>query len=199
MLVFFPSFLPPTVCWDAAMNHVTVSYCSIVMGDTIAKSVFPQTSGSMIYNLTMLVVVCVVYFVADCGLKLGMRKVGCWECASMSTHCRIWRYLANSSLMSSVSFGTIEGEKCANINMPLKERWLGVQKRRSSPDPRLQLFLSAGKQSSLFIYHMARPPLLLTQHREMLRKPCDHEQGTNMGKIILENLPLVVGGIFLDL
>lgn len=42
--------------------------------ETIANSVFPQTSGSMTYNLTMLVVVCVVYFVADCGLRMGMRK-----------------------------------------------------------------------------------------------------------------------------
>ena len=48
-----------------------------------------------------------------------------------------------------------------------------VQKRRSSPDPRLQLFLSAGKQSPLFISHMARPPLLLTRDGEMLRKPCE--------------------------
>lgn len=61
--------------------------------------------------------------------------------------------------------------------MPLKAKMIrDVQKRRSSPDPRLiqlQLFLSAGKQSPLFISHMARPPLLLTQDREMLRKPCE--------------------------
>lgn len=57
-----------------------------------------------------------------------------------------------------------EGEKCANINMPLKEKWLGVHRtqvlltqswsRSNSPSP---------LGSPLFISHMAWPPVLLTQ------------------------------------
>lgn len=58
-----------------------------------------------------------------------------------------------------------------------------VQKKRSSPDPKLiqiQLFFSAGKKSPFFITHMAWPPLLLTQDREMLRKP---DQDMNRGPV----------------
>lgn len=71
--------LPDPVCWDAAMNPVIVTHGSIVMGDTLANSVFPQTvfPRSMTYRLTMFVVISAEYFVADCGLKMGMRKVGC--------------------------------------------------------------------------------------------------------------------------
>lgn len=97
-------------------------------------------------------------------------------------------YDTNSILMSSVSFRTIEEGKMCKHKHALKGQMIrGVQKRRSSPDPRLiqiQLFLSSGKQSPLFISHMAWPPVLLTQDREMLRKPCE-DMRTSMGKIIL--------------
>lgn len=95
-----------------------------------------------------------------------MRKVGSWNCAFQpmshedETDCRIWRHLPNGILMSSVSFSTIRGEKMCKHKHALKGKMIrGIQKR-SSPDPMLiqiQLFLSAGKQSSLFISHMARP------------------------------------------
>lgn len=92
-------------------------------------------------------------------------------------------------LMSPASSGTIEGEKCANINMPLKERWLGVHRtqvlltqswsRSNSPSP---------LGSPLFISHMARPPVLLTQDtgRDAEKTIWGHEHGTSMGKIILK-------------
>lgn len=55
----------------------------------------------------------------------------------------------------------------------LKGQMIMDVQKRSSADPGLRLFHSAGKQSPLFISHMARPPLLLTQDRGMLRKPVE--------------------------
>lgn len=83
---------------------------------------YSSISHEKIYSESM-----TCHFVANYSLKMGMRKVGCWDRSTgEERHCRIWTHLTNSILMSSLSFSTIVGEKCANINMPLKERWLGM-------------------------------------------------------------------------
>lgn len=55
---------------------VTVTHCSVIMVDTDANTVFPQTvfSGSSDLPLND---VCAMHFGPDRGLKMGMRKVGC--------------------------------------------------------------------------------------------------------------------------
>lgn len=89
-------------------------------------------------------------------------------------HCRRKRRTAGYEETYSTDFSWVQspsaqskGEKCANINMPLKERWLGVYRR--------EILLTQGWSKSnsfsplgspLFISHMARPPVLLTQDGE---------------------------------
>lgn len=127
--------------------------------------------------------VCSDSFMPESRLKTCVWKVGIWDCACISLTRPI------IILMSPASSGTIEGQKCANINMPLKERWLGVHRtqvlltqswsRSNSPSP---------LGSPLFISHMARPPVLLTQDtgRDAEKSIWGHEHGTSMGKIILK-------------
>lgn len=147
------------------------------MVDTDANSVFPQTifSGSSDLPLNN---VCAMYFVPDWGLKMGMRKVGCWDCAYTACGREALQDTRRLNQQHSHEFSLLQhnrrGKMCKHKHALKGKMIRGVQKR-SSPDPRLvqvQLFLSTGKQSPLFISHMARPPVLLTQEREMLRKLC---------------------------
>lgn len=159
MCFCFPLTSQPRQHWDAATTPITITHCSI--------SVFPQTRRKHWITADWLMSEPGA-FSPESGLRTCVWKVRIWDYACISATQPI------NILKSSASSGTIEGEKCANINMPLKERWLGVHRTQVLLT---QLWSRSNSRSPLgrllFISHMAWPPVLLTQdrEREMLRKP----------------------------
>lgn len=139
---------------------------------------FPEAifSGSVTYHSTMSVL---FTFVADYDWKWAWVR---WDyetvlpcLPSVTRRGTVKRFNQHHSHEFSLLQHNRRGKMCKHKHALKGKMIRGVQKR-SSPDPSLipiQLFLSAGKQSSLFISHMAWPPVLLTQEREMLRKPCE--------------------------
>lgn len=171
------------------------------MGDRQRECFFPQ---SFLDHRLQLEDVCAVPSAPDSDLKMGMRKVGCWDCASLPTlheAWRIWKDLLNSILMSSVSLGTIEGEKCANINMPLKERWLGDGEVLPTQGwSRSNSFSPLGnKVLFLFLTWPSHPCYWHRRGIDAEKTIRGHELGTSMGKMILSTSSLCGSDVkFLD-
>lgn len=93
---------------------------------------------------------------------------------------------AEFTLMSSVSTGTIEGEKCANINMPINHRWLGTDRRKETlPTRRWSRSNSSSPRGIKSSFHFSRgltTPAANTGLKDTEKTIWGHEQWDQHGK-----------------